>query len=96
MIASLTNGFSFKSALDLVRIGRENDGGYLVSKSDIDNSEVLIGLGIGDDWSFESDFKKIKNVEVFAFDASVSQKYFLKQFIKSLTRIDNLKIALRD
>jgi hypothetical protein len=95
MIASLTNAFSFKSALDLVRIGRENDGGYLVSKSDIDNSDVLIGLGIGDDWSFESDFKKMQNVEVFAFDAGVSRKYFLKQFIKSLTRIDNLKISLR-
>ena len=95
MIATLSSDFSFKSALDLVRVGRDNDGGYIVSKSDIDNSEVLIGLGINDDWSFESDFKKMKNVDVFAFDASISQKHFLKQFIRSLTRIYNPIIAFR-
>lgn len=95
MIANLTNEFSFNSASDLVRIGRDYDGGYLVSKSDIDKSEVLIGLGINDDWSFESYFKKIKDVEVFAYDASVSQKYFLKKLIKSLIRIDKPKMALR-
>ena len=93
MIGTLSKGFSYKSASDLVRIGRDNDGGYLVSKSDIEKSDVLIGLGINDDWSFERDFKKIKNVEVFAYDASVSQKYFFKQFIKSLKRFNNPKIA---
>ena len=59
MIGKLPNDFSYKSASDLVRIGRDNDGGYLVSKSDIEKSDVLIGLGINDDWSFERDFKKI-------------------------------------
>ncbi|EED35621.1 conserved hypothetical protein [Luminiphilus syltensis NOR5-1B] len=66
-----------------------------MSRSDIDNSDVLIGLGINDDWSFEDSFKKLKDVEVFAYDASVSQKYFLKQFIKSVIRIDRPKIALK-
>lgn len=94
MIGKLPKGFLYKSASDLVRIGRDNDGGYLVSKSDIEKSDVLIGLGINDDWSFERDFKKIKNVEVFAYDASISQKYFIKQFIKSLARVDNPKLAL--
>ena len=56
----------------------------------------MIGLGISDDWSFERDFKKMKNVEVIAYDASVSQKQFVRQFIRSLTRIDNPKIALRN
>jgi hypothetical protein len=94
MIGKLPKDFSYKCASDLVRIGRDNDGGYLVSKSDIEKSDVLIGLGINDDWSFERDFKKIKNVEVFAYDASISQKYFIKQFIKSLARVDNPKLAL--
>ena len=35
MIGNLPKDFSYKSASDLVRIGRDNDGGYLVSKSDI-------------------------------------------------------------
>ena len=58
MIGKLSNDFSYQSASDLVRIGRNNDGGYLVSKSDIEKSDVLIGLGINDDWSFERNFKK--------------------------------------
>lgn len=93
MIHHASNNFLFRSASDLIRIGRENDGGYLVSRSDIDHSDVLIGLGINDDWSFEKEFKELRSVEVYAYDASISYKTFLKQFTKSLTRIDNPKIA---
>jgi len=95
MIGKLSNDFSYQSASDLVRIGRNNDGGYLVSKSDIEKSDVLIGLGINDDWSFERDFKKINNVEVFAYDASISQKHFINQFIKSLSRINKPLLAIK-
>ena len=62
MKARLPNFFSIKQATDLVRIGRDNDGGYLVSKSDIEKSDCLIGLGINDDWSFEEDFLSQKKV----------------------------------
>ena len=44
MQAKLPNFFSFETAKDLIRIGKQNDGGYLVSKSDIHNSDCLIGL----------------------------------------------------
>ena len=92
MKARLPNFFSVKQAKDLVRVGRDYDGGYLVSESDIKQSELLIGLGICDDWSFEEDFLSRKNVSIYAYDASVSEIYFFKQLIKSLIRIDNLKI----
>ena len=82
--ANLLSFFAFKSANDLIRIGKENDGGYLVSRSDISMSDVLISLGIGEDWSFEEDFADIKNVEVIAYDASINQKVFFQRFIKSL------------
>ena len=45
---------------DLIRIGRDNDGGYLVEKKSFENTECLISLGINDDWSFEEDFLKKK------------------------------------
>lgn len=90
MKAHLPNFFSLKQAKDLIRIGKDYDGGYLVSKSDIEKSEVLIGLGISDDWSFEEDFFSKKNVELYAYDASVSKKYFLKQLLRSIVRFDNL------
>jgi hypothetical protein len=82
--ANLPNFFTFKSANDLIRVGKKNDGGYLVSRSDINMSDVLISLGIGEDWSFEEDFADIKSVEVFSYDASINQKKIFQRFIKSL------------
>ena len=86
----LPKTFSFQQANDLVRVGRDYDGGYLVSKSDINDSEVLLGLGINDDWSFEEDFLNRKVVNIYAYDGSISQTDFFKNLIKSAVRFDNL------
>jgi hypothetical protein len=64
---------------DLVRLGRESDGGYVVSKRQIEKTDILLSFGISDDWSFETDFEKLKNVEIFAYDYSVSTKYKLNE-----------------
>ena len=92
--AFLPNFFTFKQANDLIRIGRDYDGGYLVSERDIERSDSLIGMGINDDWSFEEDFLKCKKVEICVFDASVNYKYFFKQLIQSLIRLDKIKIFI--
>ena len=81
MIGKLPNDFSYQSASDLVRIGRDNDGGYLVSKSDIEKSKLLIGLGISHDWSFEEDFVQLNDINVVAYDASLGFRFWLKQAI---------------
>lgn len=86
MEAKLPNFLLYKSASDLIRVGKDNDGGYLVSKSDIENSNSLISLGISDDWSFEENFSKIKEVEIFAYDGSVSKKRFFKKIIYNFVR----------
>ena len=93
MKARLPSFFSFKTANDLVRLGRNCDGGYLVSQSDIFNSDLLIGMGINDDWSFEEHFFSRKEVDVYAYDASISEGLFLKRFLKWLIRIDKPYIA---
>ena len=41
---------------DLIRVGRDNDGGYLVEKKSLENTQSLISLGISNDWSFEESF----------------------------------------
>jgi hypothetical protein len=79
MIGKIPNDFLYQSALDLVRIGRDNDGGYLVSQSDIEKSELLIGLGISDDWSFEEDFVQLNDINVVAYDASIGFRFWVKQ-----------------
>ena len=89
MNVKLPHFFCFKSTIDLVRVGKPNDGGYLVSKSDIYKTEILIGLGINDDWSFEEEFQNIKNIPVIAYDASISQRYFFYQLVKSFLKFKN-------
>ena len=76
----------------MIRVGNDKDGGYLLSESDLEKSEVLITLGINDDWSFEEHFYKRKKVAIEAYDKSIDQKVFLKNVVKSLLRIDNPKI----
>ena len=78
MLGLLPNFFKFKSTNDLVRIGRDNDGGYLVSCNDIDNSDILISFGISDDWSFEVDFVNKKEIPLIAFDPFINKDYYLK------------------
>ena len=95
MKAKLPNFFTFKPAKDLVRLGKKNDGGYLVSQSDIVKSDALIGLGISDDWSFEENFVKQKDMPVYAYDASINFKFWIKktlaEIIKNLFNLYPLK-----
>ena len=81
MKVRIPNFFPIKQATDLVRIGRDYDGGYLVSKSDIEKTDLLIGIGIGDDWSFEEDFVLQNDVELVAYDASVNFRFWLKRVL---------------
>ena len=69
----------FKTSRDLVRIGRDHDGGYLVSQADIERSDHLIGLGMFDDWSFEESFVGINDVPVTVYDASVNYKFWIQR-----------------
>lgn len=91
MKARLPNFFSIKQSTDLVRIGKDYDGGYLVSKSDIEQSDLLLGFGISDDWSFEEDFLNRKKVSIKAYDASVSERIFFRRLLGSTLRIYRIK-----
>jgi hypothetical protein len=72
----LPKDFRPKKNYQLVRLGKNNDGGYLVGLNSILESESLISFGIKDDWSFEEDFKRKKNIPLFAFDPSVSSSFW--------------------
>jgi hypothetical protein len=70
---------------DLVRIGRNYDGGYVLSKRQVEQTKTLFSFGINDDWSFEEDFLKQHKVALFAYDASVSIEIFKKSRLHHLT-----------
>ena len=48
--------FKPKHEYELIRLGQDNDGGYLVDKKSIEDSKSLITLGLGFDWTFEKNY----------------------------------------
>ena len=91
MLANLPITLDFQPAHDLLRLGRDYDGGYLVSSADVIRTEMLISLGINDDWSFEEEFSEIKKVPIIAYDGSISAKYFFKRLMKYSLRFNRPK-----
>jgi hypothetical protein len=70
---------------DLVRIGKNGDGGYVLSQIQVDKTEMLLSFGISDDWSFEMDFsQKKQNLILYAYDYSVSANALRKIMIKRI------------
>ena len=79
--------FKPTGTFDLIRIGSDNDGGYLVDPNSIEESSALLALGIGRNWSFESDFIGKKRVKIHAYDYSIGIGFWIKHFIKRLFSI---------
>ncbi len=77
---------------DLIRVGnKEKDGGYVISKRQVEKTKVLMGLGINYDWTFEEDFKKQNiNTKIYCFDFSVGLPVYLKSFISSTINVLSL------
>lgn len=67
---------------DLVRIGNQYDGGYVVPARTISATDVLVSLGICDDWSFEAEFvRRNPSVRVIGYDPTVTRNFWLKRIV---------------
>lgn len=93
--ARLPKVFMPTKSPELIRMGRDHDGGYLVVKDDIMNADGLLSFGVNDDWSFEEDFYAANASPILAYDGSVGEKYFIKDFISWMGRVDKPYIAVR-
>jgi hypothetical protein len=69
---------------DLIRLGRDYDGGYLIRASDVEKTKLLLSFGINDDWSFEQDFFNRRNVPITAYDGSISYGKIVRKFISGV------------
>ena len=79
---------NIKKNYELVRFGKDNDGGYLIEKNSILNSEILISAGISWDFSFEEDYLIKVNKKVYCYDHTLNFKhYFTTWMLIFLTRI---------
>tara|TARA_X000001036_G_scaffold424191_1_gene448975 strand:- start:239 stop:1051 length:813 start_codon:yes stop_codon:yes gene_type:complete len=72
---------------NLLRLGRNHDGGYIVDSTVINKCNTLITFGLGPDWSFELDaIKRNKNIKIYMYDYSVSSAPYVKDVIKYFRR----------
>ena len=72
---------------ELVRLGRNMVGGYIVDLGMIKKTDNLITLGFGPEWSFESDFLKMKNnCNVYIYDHNLSSISYFKDIWRYLRR----------
>ena len=90
LVGKLPQFLKYRSAFDLVRLGNRNDGGYLVSLADVNKTDLLLGLGVLDNWTFEKHFIELKDVPLYTYDATISLRMHFINTIKNLFRIKKL------
>lgn len=76
---------------DLIRLGKNNDGGYLVEKDSVLNSKALISFGLNLDWSFEKDFSDLNKSPIHCYDHTIKYSKIKKYSRKSILNIFNKK-----
>lgn len=77
---------------DLIRLGKDNDGGYLVNKEDILKSERLLSFGVSTDISFEEDFAKLNACPIDAYDGTINHVF---DFFSDNRKMHNYNIGYR-
>jgi hypothetical protein len=82
-----------KKNFELIRLGKNYDGGYLIDANSIKNTKTLLSLGIGDDWSFEEDFRKKNNkIKILCYDDTTNLYFIIRLFVKKFILILNYNI----
>ena len=72
---------------DLIRVGGPHDGGYVLPKSVIAETEFLVSLGINDDWSFDEQFRRLNSdIPIHAYNYSISKKVLMKRTVETALR----------
>ena len=77
---------------NLIRVGPNKDGGYIIDKRVIKQIKTIISCGLNDDWEFEKEFLKINpNCKILAYDHTVNKKFWKNRFKKDLISFFLLK-----
>ena len=83
---TVSNEYNFLKPVfcdDLIRLGNNFDGGYIVSKKIIENSEILLSFGYSYEPSFEYDYIKHTSGKVYIYDYSCSSFKLVERLLES-------------
>lgn len=65
-----------EAGIQLVRVGPDEDGGYVVPAKVLGGTDVLVSLGLNDDWRFEESFRRLSGARVECFDHTVTRSFW--------------------
>ena len=86
--------------VDLIRVGMNMDGGYVLGKNELNKIEYIISLGMGSErtnWSFEKEYLKInQNIKITFYDHTVSPKSYLLSIFRIFRRLIKLRYKIKD
>lgn len=61
---------------DIIRLGKDNDGGYLINEKDIHKTQNLMTFGIGEDVSFEKMFiDQNEYCDLYGYDSTIGNDH---------------------
>ncbi len=83
----LPKSFQPNGTYECVRLGKDNDGGYLVETQSIQKAHHLLSFGLCDDWSFEKDFLKRHEVPLDAYDHTLTKKFLLGRWVLTFLKM---------
>ena len=68
---------------NLIRLGSNFDGGYVIDKRVINKAKYLVTCGLNDDWNFEKEFlRKNPKCHLLAYDHTITKKYWINRWVK--------------
>lgn len=82
-IALIPSAWKPRHRDDLIRLGSRHDGGYVVTNNIVQNTDLLVGLGMWTDWRFEKDFHKKAGCAVHCYDHTVDFPKFVRTAVTS-------------
>jgi hypothetical protein len=67
---------------EMVRLGCNGDGAYIVPRDVIREADFLVSMGISDNWSFDADFQNLNHdIQIHGYDHTISKAIFIKRML---------------
>jgi hypothetical protein len=64
--------YDINGPLNLIRLGKAGDGGYVAAEVSLSNAQALLGYGISDEISFEEEFSDKYNKPSYGYECSIN------------------------
>lgn len=71
---------------DLIRVGSDGDGGYVLPRRVLDKVRGVLGMGLFDDWSFEAWVHERTGAKIAIFDHTVNWRFWLRRTVAHFVR----------